>query len=144
MGPQDAFETQFHLQEADVVFVEDVVNQFFSERSANRLTFNEIGTVISEQPGDKSTLATAQTIELRNMIVPNTIEVGDRASLGDFDVDALVVTGSLSTAGQVDLYRIEAEAGALLRAYPKSSRCNHNPTRERGNLRELSLAHASG
>ena len=114
LGPQDAFETQFHLQESDGVFVEDVVNQFFSERSAIRLTFNEIGTVISEQPGDKSTLATAQTIELRNMIVPNTIEVGDRASLGDFDVDALVVTGSLSTAGQVDLYRIEAGAGALL------------------------------
>lgn len=114
MGPQAASETRFHLQETDAVFIEDTVNQFFSERSAIRLTFNEIGTVIAEEPGNKSSLGTAQSIELVKMTVPNTIEVGDRADLADFDVDALAVTGSLSSAGQVDLYRLETETGALL------------------------------
>ena len=64
--------------------------------------------------GIKNTRGTAQEIELRNITVPNTIEEGDRANLGDFDVDALVVIGSLSTAGQSDVYRIEAQAGDLL------------------------------
>ena len=112
-GPAAAVETQFHLMETDNVFVEDSVNQFFSERSAIRLTFNESGTVVDELPSDKSTLATAQDITLGTLVVPNTIEVGSRAGLGDFDVDALVVTGSLDSVGEFDLFQFVGEAGDL-------------------------------
>ena len=113
-GPRAAVETQNHVMETDDFFIEDSVDQFFSERSAIRLTFNEIGTTVREVAGIKNTRGTAQDIELRNMTVPNTLESGDRFNLGDFDVDALAVIGSLSTAGQSDVYRIGAEAGDLL------------------------------
>ena len=112
-GPTAAVETQFHLMETDDVFVEDTVDQFFSERSAIRLTFNEFGTVVDESAGDKSTLATAQDITLGSLVVPNTIEVGSRAGLGDFDVDALVVAGSLDTVGEFDLFQFDGGAGDL-------------------------------
>ena len=113
-GPRAAVETRVHIMETDSIFIEDRVPQFFSERSAIRLTFNEIGTVISEARGTKGTLATAQEIELVNMPVPNTLESGDNADPRDFDVDALAVVGSLSVNGQNDFYRIEANGGDLL------------------------------
>jgi len=110
-GPQLADETMVHIMESDDVFVEANVAQFFSERSAIRLTFNEFGTTIPEQAGSKAALATAQDIELRNLTVPNTLESGDRAGAGDFDVDAVVVTGNIAAFGEVDFYRFEAQAG---------------------------------
>ena len=114
-GPQLADETMIHIMESDSLFIENTVEQFFSERSAIRLAFNEVGTVIPEAGGDKGSIGSAQDIELVNLpFVPNTIEDGDRNGLGDFDVDALVVTGSLDTFGENDFYRIEGVAGAVL------------------------------
>ena len=113
-GPVAAFETQFHLLENSLPHVPNNADLFFSERSAIKLTFNEIGTSISEAAGDKGTLATAQDIVLAKMTVPNTIEVGDRANLGDFDVDALAISGSVDVGGQSDFYRFEANAGSIL------------------------------
>ena len=112
-GPTAANETRNHLMETDNQFVENSVNQFFSERSAIRLTFNESGTVVDEAAGDKSTLATAQNISLGQLVVPNTIETGSRAGLGDFDVDALVVTGSLNSVSESDLYQFNGSEGDL-------------------------------
>ena len=114
-GPSSADDTQFHLMESDSVFIEADVDQFFSERSAIKLTFNEQGTVVSEDDSIKNTIADAQFIELDSMIVPNTIEVGDRAGLGDFDVDAIAVIGTLGLdGGLTDFYQFSAAEGDLL------------------------------
>ena len=114
VGPQLADETSIHIMESDILFIENVVAQFFSERSAIRLAFNELGTVVPEEPGAKSSIATAQDIELSNMTVPNTIEFGDRTGEGDFEVGAVVVTGTFSAFAENDFYRIEADAGDIL------------------------------
>ena len=113
-GPFAAFETPSHLLNVNPPFFEDDVDPFFSERSAIKLTFNEIGTAISEAPGEKGTLATAQDIVLAKMTVPNTIESGERENLGDFDVDALSISGSKDVGERADLYRFEAKAGSIL------------------------------
>ena len=112
-GPLGANETQFHLMESDGVFVENSVDQFFSERSAIRLEFNESGVVVGEMAGARDSLATAQVLSLGSLVVPNTIEVGARAGLGDFDVDAIAVVGSLDSFNEEDFYSFEAEAGDL-------------------------------
>lgn len=112
-GQQGAIETQFHLMETDGFFVEDVINQFFSERSAIRLQFNETGDVLSETTANNNSLASAQAVVLGNMTVPNTIELGDRAGLGDFDVDAVAVLGSLGFGDSVDFYSFQGAAGDL-------------------------------
>ncbi len=112
-GGQGAVETRFHLMETDGFFVEDSIDQFFSERSAIRLQFNETGAVVSETASSNDSLASAQSVILGSLTVPNTIEVGDRAGLGDFDVDAVAVLGSLEFGDTVDLYSFEASANDL-------------------------------
>ena len=112
-GPLGADETSMHLMESDSIFIEHTVNQFFSERSATKLTFNESGSVLAESVGSKDTLLTAQTISLGSLLVPNTLNSGDGAATGDFDVDAVAVTGSLGVGGEIDLYEFEGFAGDL-------------------------------
>jgi len=108
-----ADETSFHLLESDGTFIENSVDQFFSERSAIKLEFNESGTVIGEEVGAKNTFATAQVLSLGSLVVPNTIEVGARAGIGDFDVDAISVIASLDSIDESDLYSFQATAGDL-------------------------------
>lgn len=108
-----ANETSFHLLESDGTFIENTVDQFFSERSAIKLEFNESGTVIGEEIGAKNTFATAQVLSLGNLVVPNTIEFGARAGIGDFDVDAISVIASLDSIDESDLFSFQATAGDL-------------------------------
>ncbi len=82
---------------------------FFSERSAVKLAFNEGGTVVSEVEPNNS-IATAQAIEFVPLDVPNTLLSGDNVGK-DFLVEALVVTGSLSTPGDEDFFSFEGNAG---------------------------------
>ena len=126
-GPNSADDTRFHIMESDQLFIEDDFNQFFSERSAIKLTFNEQGTVISEDGSIKDSISTAQMIELDSMIVPNTIEVGDRAGLGDFDVDAVTVLGTLGINGLSDFYQFSAAEGDLLNFELMSDSLRNNP-----------------
>jgi len=125
-GPSGADETQFHILESDSLLTEDTVDQFFSERSAIKLAFIEQGTVIQESGAVKDTIDTAQSINLDQIIVPNTLQSGDRAGLGDFDVDAITVTGSLGTDGFDDFYEFSALAGDLINIelYSNSIRTN--------------------
>ena len=120
-GPQDADETRFHIMETDDFFIEDSTDQFFSVRSAIKLAFIEQGTVIQESTALKNNLNTAQQFELSPMVVPNTIERGDRAGMGDFDVDAITITGSLTGNGPQDFFQFDGEAGDLMNVHVFSS-----------------------
>lgn len=95
---------------------------WLSERSATKVAFAEQGTVLNEAPGSKNTLASAQTITLPNIGVPNTIVSGANAGLGDpFSVDAVSLLGSLSTPGEMDLYSFDAQQGDLFNIEVMSS-----------------------
>ena len=112
-GPAAADETRFHIMESDSLGNPEVTtDQFFSERSAVKLTFNEFGTVLDEAPGNNNSIANAQNVELFNMAVPNTLTSGDNAGV-DLYVDAVVVTGSRSSFGDDDYYRFDGMAGEL-------------------------------
>jgi hypothetical protein len=106
--------------------LQTVSNQhWLSERSATKAQFSLTGTVINEVPGPKSTLATAQTIALNNMTVPNTIVSGDNAGPNDFSVDAIDVIGTLGLGGEIDMYRFQASAGDLFNIEVISSVIGH-------------------
>ncbi len=94
---------------------------WLSERSAIKLTHAEQGTVVAESAAPNNTLATAQSLTPDNLLVPNTIVAGQNAGVGPFfDVDTLSVTGSI-TAGDIDLFQFEAEAGDLFNFEVSSS-----------------------
>lgn len=87
-------------------------NTFLSERSAVKLSFNEQGSAVAEQTAAHQTLATAQSIALSNLNVPNTLVSGINAGVG-FAVAALAVTGELDAFGQIDFYSFSAEKDEL-------------------------------
>ena len=112
-GPAEADETRFHLMETDDVFLEADADQFFSERSAVRLSFNERGTVSDEVATPHGDAATAQPLTLPTISVPNTLGAGaDNAGL-QFFADAEVVTATLGSASEEDWYSFIADAGDL-------------------------------
>ena len=126
-GPNQATETLFHLMEADNLTFEDNNDQFFGERSAIKLAFNEQGTVIEESNAVKNNLATAEFFELAPIVVPNTIEMGGNVGVGDFDVDAVAIIGSLDVNGLDDFFRFSGEAGDFLNVELISTTLRSNP-----------------
>lgn len=124
-GPSGGNEVNNHVMATPAYGANNLLrNTFLSERSAIKMEFAFDGTVISEAAGSKSTLATAQPIDLFNLTVPNTIVTGDNAGLGDFSVDAVSVLGNLSTSGQVDIYSFSASADDLFNVEVMSSAIN--------------------
>ncbi|MEK6237411.1 MAG: hypothetical protein N2C14_22090, partial [Planctomycetales bacterium] len=99
--------------ESDFSFVEDTVDQFFSERSAVKLAFNEGGSVVNEQVGLHGAIGTAQALLLLDLPVPNTLTTGANAGLL-LDVDAAVVVGNIAMAGELDFYSFMGQAGDLI------------------------------
>lgn len=113
-GPQNATEFENHVMSTPALGAD--INRFtqpvwLSERSAIKLAFAENGLTLTESENN-DTLANAQDLIFGNLVVPNTIVVGQNAGIGDFDVDAVSVTGDL-TAGEIDLFEFQAEAGDL-------------------------------
>ena len=111
-GPSDATESGFHIMQTDsdngVPF-----ETFFGEREAVKLSFNERGSVVSESPSSKGSIASAQSVSLAPLSVPNTLRVGEFADEEDFLVDAITITGNVdSSAG--DFFSFQAEAGDVL------------------------------
>ena len=133
-GPVNATESQFHIM-ATPAFGLPAANfitgdQFFSIRSAIKLsTFTQNGQVLAEQGGVHGTTATAQPILLDDLFVPNTTLSGP--FVGDeLEVDATTVTGSLTSAGEMDFYSFSANAGDILNLEVISSVLNGtNPVR---------------
>ncbi len=114
-GPDNADETTGHLMASPAsvgqTLSEANANAFFSERSAVKLSFNERGTVVGEAGGNNS-MATAQALSLASLKLPNPILAGDNATRA-FVVDALAVTGSISTVGAQDFFSFTGNAGDL-------------------------------
>jgi hypothetical protein len=110
-----ANETSMHIMESDNTGTPELTtDQFFSERSAVKLEFNESGTVVAEQTtGDHGTFATAQAITLNRLVVPNTITTGDNSSAPAFFADAVVITGSIGVGNEIDIYSFTGSAGDL-------------------------------
>jgi hypothetical protein len=100
---------------------------WFSERSAIKLAAIDQLVVTSEAAGNNNSVGTAQSLTLGKMLVPNTILSGQNSGLGPlFDVDAISVTGSI-TAGDVDFYSFEGNAGDLFNFEVMSSALNRIP-----------------
>ena len=114
-GPQNATEFGDHVLSTPAFgasvarFTQPV---WFSERSAIKLAFAEDSNTFGEAGGFNDTLATAQSLIFDQLIVPNTIVAGQNAGIGDFDVDAVSVVGSLTTNDD-DFYEFTADAGDL-------------------------------
>jgi hypothetical protein len=115
-GPTDANETTIHTMASPAsvgqTLNEAVGDTFFGEREAVKLAFNEKGTVVSEQAGNHSSIATAQALTLSSLKVPNTLVSGKDVGK-DFQVQALDVTGSLKGSGEADYYSFEGKAGQI-------------------------------
>jgi hypothetical protein len=124
-GPQNADEFENHVMSTPALGAD--INRFtqpvwLSERSAIKLEFAENGTVDNEV-GSNDTIATAQDLVFGALDVPNTIIDGQFAGMGDFDVDAIAMIGSL-TANDTDFYQFSAEAGDLFNFEVMSSAPN--------------------
>lgn len=84
---------------------------YFGERSAIKLEFNESGKVVGESGGNSS-MATAQTLDLSRLHVPNTLMPGD-ANYSDFiGVRALTVESYLDE-GTEDWFKFHGSEGEL-------------------------------
>jgi hypothetical protein len=116
-GPELADETPDHIMAspASVGVPNDAFaeNLFFSERSATKLAFNEQGSPIAEQGTAHGSIGTAQALGLSPLSVPNPLLSGDLAGLV-FEVDAVAVTGSIPTTGELDYYSFSGSAGEIL------------------------------
>ncbi len=115
-GPTNATEFVDHALStpalgADINRFEDPV--WFSERSAIKLAAIFQLDVIDEAAGNNDSIANAQALDLGQLVVPNTIVSGQNAGIGDFDVDAISVLGSIDVGTDDDFYSFEGEAGDL-------------------------------
>lgn len=118
-GPVAAAETNQHIMASPAAtgetLIDAISNQYFSARSAVKLSmFAFEGQVLNELFGTPhSTPATAQMISLVDLPVPNT-ELNGSLAGKVFDVQATSVLGSISVAGEVDVYSFDALAGDLV------------------------------
>ena len=115
-GPTNATEFVDHVLStpalgADITRFEDPV--WFGERSAIKLAAIFQLDVVDEAVGNNDSIANAQALDLGQLIVPNTIVSGQNAGIGDFDVDAISVVGSIDVGTDDDFYSFEGEAGDL-------------------------------
>ena len=86
---------------------------WFSERSAIKLAAISQLNVVDELVGNNDSIANAQALTLGELNVPNTIVSGQNAGIGNFDVDAISVIGSIDVGTDDDFYSFEGEAGDL-------------------------------
>lgn len=117
-GPNMASSTLFHIMETSTSQDSFLTNEkFFGHREAIKLSFNERGTTLAEP--DLLSVATSpfvqtpRQIELLDLDVPNTVEMGDEARQV-IDVQAVAVTGTISAALQKDYFAFSGSAGDLL------------------------------
>lgn len=124
-GPTAATQSNRHLMATPALGIEtlaDAVNdEWLGAREAVKLSvWAYRGQVLSEQSGAHGTIASAQSISLEELTVPNTELEGPLVGLF-FDVDATVVTGAISQVGEIDIYSFDATAGQLLNVEVMSS-----------------------
>lgn len=125
-GPTQGTEIINHVMATPAFGVSNLLSEtWISERSAVKLQFAEDSHVLDEGAGTRGSIADAQPIDFRNITVPNTIEQGQNAGLGDFSIDAVSVLGELNQDSELDFYRFEANAGDLFNFEVMSSAIDH-------------------
>ncbi len=120
-GPTAADETVRHIMASGAsvgeTLFQAIDDPFFGEREAIGLVYGEDGSPINEQATPHDTMATAQSILLAPLVVPNTVLSGADADRV-FDVTAADVVGELGVnAGKsinTDYYSFTAQAGTLI------------------------------
>jgi Ca2+-binding RTX toxin-like protein len=120
-GVANAFETVGHLMASPASvgssLTDAVDDPFFSERSAIKLAFAESGAVADEMAGDHAEPATAQSIALSGLYVPNSLLAGINVGK-QFAVEAVDVLGSIELqapggVSESDVYEFTAQAGDI-------------------------------
>ncbi len=119
-GPTDANETILHIMASGASVnstLEDAINDpFFGEREAIAMAFGESGSPTNEQIAPHESMASAQSIALEPLTVPDTDLEGVNADQV-FNVTAADVVGYLgetSGASNTDYYSFTAQAGTLI------------------------------
>ena len=113
-GLREADETRRHIINTPALAgdVTDVLQRnWLGEREAIKLAFAASGNVTVESLANNDTIEQAQALELGEIVVPNTIIVGENADAGDFLVDAISVVGSFTFVDPVDYYSFEGRTG---------------------------------
>ena len=115
-GPTNATEFVDHVLStpalgANIARFEDPI--WFSERSAIKLAAISQLNVVNEVATNNDSIANAQALTLGQLVVPNTIITGQNSGIGDFDVDAISVTGSIDVGTDDDFYSFQGAAGDL-------------------------------
>jgi hypothetical protein len=110
-GPSEASETVLHTMASGAsagLTLEGSAqsDRFFSERSSIKITTAERGRLI-----DEASLGEDRKVKLKNLKAPNTILVGENASVPRFKVKSNVIQGTISESGEVDRYFFKAPRG---------------------------------
>jgi Ca2+-binding RTX toxin-like protein len=119
-GPYSAEETSDHLMGSPASIRTDLFaaagSPFLGEREAIKLAFADHGSVAAEQADPHQSIATAQSLDLVGLAVPNPLLRGLYAGMS-LAVTALDVVGSIQLdatgRSQDDYYGFEARAGDL-------------------------------
>lgn len=123
IGAGDTSETIRHIMASPdslgISVYDSLQYPYIGEREAIKLAFARNGVAITEPVAPHGTLATAAPLgALPGLTVPNTLQLGDdnygvAGAPNTFTVDAQDVAGSLSTAGETDIYAFTATQGQL-------------------------------
>lgn len=115
LGPQIASESFDHIMATPglgvplSVFTNSL--NWFSERSSSKIGFSENGLATLDVESN-NTIETAQPIDLQTLALPNKIQSGLNAGLGDLSFSAMAVVGNLGVSvDPVDIFRVDARAG---------------------------------
>jgi len=114
-GPSNATETVLHTMASGAsvglgLTGSTITDRFFSERSASRLAINTDASIVSED-----SLNSDRQINLGPINVPNTIIEGVNQG-AELETEALVVTGTIGSFGEVDSYNFRGRAGEFFNA----------------------------
>lgn len=126
-GPTFSTTAEFHIMglASTVALSADnlLTPSWLSERSAMKLTFNEVGTVDAETPAPKGAPGLAQDIPFTPLAVPNTtlppdpfgIDPGDPSPITEFAGFAgAIIGGTLDSMEPVDYYAFDGIAGTIV------------------------------
>ncbi|MBX3400671.1 MAG: right-handed parallel beta-helix repeat-containing protein [Gemmataceae bacterium] len=99
----NAVETGRHIMASPLSLgidpMQSLSNPYLGEREALKLTFALYGSSVGEQLAPHGSVATAMPLDLKPILVPNTLRVGDANYGATFSVFAVAVSGSIALDG---------------------------------------------
>ncbi len=99
----NAVETGRHIMASPLSLgidpMQSLSNPYLGERESLKLTFALYGSSVGEQLAPHGSVATAMPLDLKPILVPNTLRVGDANYGATFSVFAVAVSGSIALDG---------------------------------------------